>query len=69
MYGELGPPALNIDYLILLSLVLYFKTHHQYVLLTLKPKVPQGSETFCRRILTFLDPTYVQITVTICECG
>jgi hypothetical protein len=29
MYGELGPPALNIDYLILLSLVLYFKTHYE----------------------------------------
>jgi hypothetical protein len=28
-YGELGPSALNIDYLILLSLVLYFKTHYE----------------------------------------
>jgi hypothetical protein len=29
VYGELRPPALNIDYLILLSLVLYFKILHE----------------------------------------
>jgi hypothetical protein len=67
MHGELGPPALNIDYLIMLSLVLYFKLFtnfdstktiekiiEKYVLLALKPKISQRSETFCRRIFTFL---------------
>jgi hypothetical protein len=39
------------------------KTIEKYVLLTLKPKISQRSETFCRRIFTFLDPTNVQITV------
>jgi hypothetical protein len=39
------------------------KTIEKYVLLILKPKIPQRSETFYRRIFTFLDPTYVQITV------
>jgi hypothetical protein len=29
MHGALGSPALDIDYLILLSLVLYFKTLHE----------------------------------------
>jgi hypothetical protein len=39
------------------------KTIEKYVLLTLKPKIPQRSETFCRRIFIFLHPTYVEITV------
>jgi hypothetical protein len=39
------------------------KTIEKYVLVSLKPKIPQRSETFCRRIFTFLDPTSVQITV------
>jgi hypothetical protein len=76
MHGALESPALDIDYLILLSLVLHWKLImnfistkiiekiiEKYVLLTLKPKIPQRSETFRRRIFTFLDPTNVQITV------
>jgi hypothetical protein len=76
MHGASGSPTLDIDYLILLSLVCILKfimnfhsskiiekTIEKYVLLTLKPKIPQRSETFCRLIFTFLDPTYVQITV------
>jgi hypothetical protein len=33
------------------------KTIEKYVLPTLKPKIPQRLETFCRCIFTFLDPT------------
>jgi hypothetical protein len=29
MHGASGSPTLDIDYLILLSLVLYFKTHYE----------------------------------------
>jgi hypothetical protein len=39
------------------------KTIEKYVLLTLKPKISLRSKTLRRRIFTFLDPTYVQITV------
>jgi hypothetical protein len=59
MHGALESPALDIDYLILLSLVLHWKlimnlistkiiekTIEKYVLLTLKPKISQRSETF-----------------------
>jgi hypothetical protein len=35
------------------------KPIEKYVILTLKPKIPQRSDTFRRRIFTFLDPTYL----------
>jgi hypothetical protein len=67
--GALGSPALDTDYLILLSLVLHWKLIMNFnstkiiEKLTLTPKTPQRSKTFRRHISTFLDPTFVKITV------
>jgi hypothetical protein len=47
----------------LISTNIIEKTIVKYVLLTLKPKISQRSEAFCRRNFTFLGPTNVQITI------
>jgi hypothetical protein len=39
------------------------KTIEKYILLALKPKIPQRSNTFRRRQFIFLDPTNTQMPV------